>query len=342
MIKIFTDTDFLTERYRKVVFPLLFDLFYLKNEMLLQYYNFVTSLEECDIAIVPISIDRYYKENNESKLDIFVMEAKKIGKKVWLYSGGDFGITYKDADVFTFRLGGFNSKMNKNTFVMPSFINDPVVEYFENKFEVNEKTLQPIIGFVGNASGAFSKYFKEFALHVFKMIQITRKISKSDFQKFYPSSVKRYQILKRLESCEGFITNFIYRKKYRAGIIEGKVHDDTAIEYFKNIKNSQYVFCLRGSGNFSVRFYETLAMGRIPVLIDTDVRLPLSQSIDWKSHCVIIHEKEVSQIESVLLGWHNSLTAAAFLEKQIQNRNIWQNKLTRDCYFLEIHKQFSP
>lgn len=341
MIKVFTNVNYLTERYRKVVFPLLFDLFYLKNETLLACYHLVDSIDECDIAIVPISIDTYYREKKTEELDDFVKKAKQKGKKVWLYSGGDFGITYKDTDVFTFRLGGFNSKMNKNTYILPSFINDPVAEYFENKFEVNNKTPKPIIGFVGNASGGVSKYFKEFALHIFKTIQIIRNVSKSDFQKFYPSSIKRYQLLKRLENAENITTNFIYRKKYRAGINVDKVQNDTTIEYFENIRQSQYVFCLRGSGNFSVRFYETLAMGRIPVLIDTDVRLPLPQNIDWKNHCVIIPKKEVVKIESLLLNWHNSLTPTEFVEKQKSNRHIWINKLTRDHYFIAIHNKFA-
>lgn len=341
MIKVFTNVDYLTERYRRVVFPLLFDLFYLKNEALLACYQLVDSIEECDIAIVPISIDNYYRDKKTYELDEFVKKAKEKGKKVWLYSGGDFGITYKDPEVFTFRLGGFNSKMNEKTFILPSFINDPVSEYFENKFEVNEKTIQPIIGFVGNASGKPSKYFKEFALHIFKTVQIIRNVSKSDFQKFYPSSVKRYQLLKSLEKAENLTTKFIYRKKYRAGINVDKEQNDTTIEYFKNIRQSQYVFCLRGSGNFSVRFYETLAMGRIPVLIDTDVRLPLSQNIDWKMHCVIIPEKKVSKIERFLLDWHDSLTATEFLEKQKSNRHIWVNKLTRDHYFIAIHNIFA-
>src|SRR4030095_15269602 len=68
------------------------------------------------------------------------------------------------------------------------------------------------------------------------------------------------------------------------------------LEFLDNILGSDYVLCSRGFGNFSYRFYESLACGRIPVLIDTDCVLPFDFVIDWDAYCVRVPEKEVSQI----------------------------------------------
>src|SRR5262249_31017640 len=45
-------------------------------------------------------------------------------------------------------------------------------------------------------------------------------------------------------------------------------------EYVENILSSNYTLCVRGAGNFSHRYFDTLAAGRIPVLVDTAGGIP--------------------------------------------------------------------
>ena len=65
------------------------------------------------------------------------------------------------------------------------------------------------------------------------------------------------------------------------------------MEFYENMVSSDYIVCVRGGGNFSVRLYETLAMGRIPIFINTDCLLPLNKSIDWKKHVVWIEREDI-------------------------------------------------
>ena len=102
-----------------------------------------------------------------------------------------------------------------------------------------------------------------------------------------------------------------------------------------------YTFCIRGVGNFSVRFYETLAMGRIPVLIDTDCKLPLEEEINWQEHACIIKEKDIKQLPKLVAQYHNNLSEADFEAIQISNRNLWKHNLERIAYFKQIHNQFT-
>ena len=51
-------------------------------------------------------------------------------------------------------------------------------------------------------------------------------------------------------------------------------------EYFDTINNNAFTVCSRGAGNYSIRFYETLRSGRIPVLLDSDMVLPFEEDID--------------------------------------------------------------
>jgi hypothetical protein len=79
-------------------------------------------------------------------------DIKKYG-----YISGDFGLSINKA-VYTFRLSGFDSKMDANTFVIPSFIEDPYITIQKN-FNLLLNISQ--IGFVGHASNSWSKWIKE-------------------------------------------------------------------------------------------------------------------------------------------------------------------------------------
>ena len=57
-----------------------------------------------------------------------------------------------------------------------------------------------------------------------------------------------------------------------------------------------------------VRFYETLAIGRIPVLIDTDCVLPLNNEIDWYKHCIIVRNIDLDRIVDSVQTSINSLS----------------------------------
>ena len=90
---------------------------------------------------------------------------------------------------------------------------------------------------------------------------------------------------------------------------------------------------MRGKGNYSYRFYETLAAGRIPVFVNTDSPLPLPDMVDWKAHCVWVEHDEVENIGEKILMFHESLSASEFEEIQVRNRRLWQSLLTPERFF---------
>jgi hypothetical protein len=335
MIKIFTDHQFISEQNRRIIFPLLFDLCYVMNENLLNKYTLVDTLVESDIVVVPVEIGYFYRNKKQQWLHYFIDEANRLKKKVWVYSAGDFGITL-NKDVYTFRLGGFHSKQDAKTFILPSFINDPYIE-LKKEFSIIAKEPIPKIGFVGHANGSLSKWGREFFVYLYHNAKRIAKRCFFDYQSFYPSSVRRFKFLLTLQKNKWIDTNFILRNKYRAGVTSESEREYTAKVFFDNIFNNPYTFCLRGAGNFSVRFYETIAMGRIPLLIDTDIRLPIEGVISWKNHCIIASENNFIE---ALIDFHKNITDDEFVQLQINNRNLWLNYLNREAYFSEIHSIF--
>ncbi|WP_299251671.1 exostosin family protein [uncultured Lacinutrix sp.] len=333
MLNIYTDIQFLTETHRREVFPLLFDIHFLKSVKLKQHFNLIDTAEASDIVIFPIDYASFYK--HKMAFNNLLAKAKSNNKPLWIYSSGDFGFTNYIPNSYTFRLGGFDSQLSDSTFIVPSFINDPY-KVLKKDFLALNKEKQPSIGFVGHAKSGLSKYGKELFSY-FK-----RKLRKgfADKQSFYPSSINRSNYLNILSKDNGLNTNFILRDNYRAGTTTGKTKEETTLEFYNNMYTNAYTFCSRGVGNFSVRFYETLAMGRIPVLLNTDCRLPLSDTIDWTKHCVIIEENEINKMAETILEFHNSKDEGQFFKFQKNNRLLWESTLVRDKYFIAIHDAF--
>lgn len=337
MIKLYTDQTFLTEMYRRQIFPLLFDLVYKKNEELLSLYKIADKIDDADIVVFPIDYALFIKHKKSfySLLEL----AKTNHKIIWIYTAGDYGFTNYIPNSHTFRLGGFNSELSDSTFMMPSFINDPYLEHLSYGFSALKKEKQPSIGFVGHAKPGLSKYVKEYTNHLkYNIKRVFRKLL-VDRQSFYPSSIKRAHYLLKFNDSKELNTQFVFRDSYRAGAITKEQKQTTTQVFYANMFNNAYNFCIRGVGNFSVRFYETLAVGRIPILLNTDCRLPLSNAIDWKKHCVILDENIETSLEQQIIDFHNSLSETEFEALQKSNRDLWLSHLNREVYFKKVYNQ---
>jgi len=87
-------------------------------------------------------------------------------------------------------------------------------------------------------------------------------------------------------------------------------------------------FVFEVAGNFSVRLYETLLMGKIPIFVNTDCLLPLADEVDWKQHMVWVEWEERHLIVDKVLEFHKTISNEDFLELQRKNRKLWKEILT--------------
>lgn len=334
-LKIYTDFEKISQvPHFGYVFPLVEYLFK-KNERLEEFYEVVSSPQAADFLALPISVEYLFQIGQKKYYKSYLELAKQNNKKLLVFTSGDFGKTIYDDNVITIRLGGFKSKLAKDTFIMSPFFDDPVIKYNLKLYTLN-KTEKPTVGFVGHSSKGFLKWLKEFL--IFCKLNFKRLIGNNttDVQKFYPSSIKRYHFLQKIENLDSIETNFIHRLKYRAGSVSEKDRLKTTLEFFNNIQENVFTFCMRGGGNFSVRFYETLALGRIPVVVDTDLKLPFQNSIDWNKHCVLVKE-DFSDFEEQIMSFYNSISQENFIQLQLENRKIWENHFTKEGYFVTLH-----
>ena len=132
----------------------------------------------------------------------------------------------------------------------------------------------------------------------------------------------RKQIIEEINKL-GFPTNFIVRENFWGGNIWGsKVRS----EYINNTLNSDIVICLRGAGNFSYRFYETLCLGRIPLVVDTDLVFPFEDFINYNERIIKINNNKLENLSNdILLFWNGIQNYKSFQEDTI---NFWEKNLS--------------
>lgn len=115
----------------------------------------------------------------------------------------------------------------------------------------------------------------------------------------------------------------------RSGFWGGGVKKESAVSDFnKNMEKNLFGFSCRGAGNFSYRFYQTLSMGRIPILLNTDCVLPFDNFIDYNKHCLIVDVSNINDIDRAVVDYFYSKTKQELYEMEKNNRVLYENFLS--------------
>lgn len=297
--------------------------------------GFVDSIDDSDFTVLPMSWNHYRSENKLNQAYDLLQAAKQAGKKVLSWTSGDFGVRVPHHNHLTvIRTSGYRSRLPDHHKGMPVFFVDPMLRFYNsNQIIIRQKGDKPVVGFCGQAQGTWGKYARDFSRTLLRNAQYHLGMSLHETQDWYPSTLRRARILKAIEKDNRLTANFIKRSHYRAGASTLEDRRRTTLEFYDNMVKSDYVVCVRGGGNFSVRLYETLAMGRVPVFVNTDCLLPLKDIIRWKDHVVWVEEKEIGRIGDVILEFHQRLSPDEFQALQERNRQIWKQYLTLGTFF---------
>lgn len=117
-----------------------------------------------------------------------------------------------------------------------------------------------------------------------------------------------------LFSFQGSTTSMVRKRLYKAEfrradvLIEDTTHHTNWVPsanserqqraYVEITSRSHFVLCPRGGGTGSLRLFEVMQMGAVPVLLADDYVLP--EGPDWDSFLVRVPEKEIDRLPSIL------------------------------------------
>ncbi|NVK51427.1 MAG: hypothetical protein HWD85_00730 [Flavobacteriaceae bacterium] len=350
MVKIYYPEHYIP-KFREELFPLLKPFFkkvnYTNTQRINDYgvsdkdYLFVNTIEKSDVVILTMSWNYYKNQKKTDEAIELIKNSIKHKKKVISFTSGDYGVKIPFYNnLIVLRPNGYKSKLPLNHFGIPVFISDPLRKRFHtNVVSYLNYTNTPIIGFCGQTNYSSLNALKEMVRVIYRNVKFLLKIKNDLPQKVISSSLLRARILNKLKKAKLIDTNFIERKKYRAGVKTELDREKTTQEFYDNIKNTQYTVCVRGGGNFSVRLYEALAMGRIPLFINTDCLLPFFKFSFWKENTVWLESSSINNIDAILLDFHSNLDEKKMNDIFVRNRLFWEERLTLNGYFRTLFQE---
>jgi hypothetical protein len=92
-------------------------------------------------------------------------------------------------------------------------------------------------------------------------------------------------------------TYIVKRKKWHYWDKPKNIEKDSR-EYKNVLARSRFALCPRGTGPSTIRFWEALGAGAIPILIADDMTLPAG--IDWDAAIIQVAERDIEKIPGIL------------------------------------------
>lgn len=254
---------------------------------------------------------------------------EQAGIPVVVFSLGDFtdGLDFGDR-VFVLRFSLYRSSMGPRDIALPTTSEIPMPEWLT----LQGKRTLPVVGFCGKAAfasvRAWAGYFIKESLLNFKALGAPMLRAKK-IGIYWRRAMMRACLRSTLVE-----SRFIVRSSF-SGLRRTIELDPAAArrEFLQNIADSDFVLAPKGDGNYSNRFLETLSLGRIPVLVDTDAVVPLEGVIEYSKIIVRVPMNDVRNTPRYIADFYNALTNNEWEATQKLARDTYNKYLRQDAYF---------
>jgi hypothetical protein len=309
-----------------------------------QEYFQLTGLADCQVIVFPYDYSDVLNNMGVYKGEIanYSLASKQSGKPVIIFFSHDPEFREEEvkdfSNYYVFHTSFLKSKSSERIMVYPSFVNDTLTAYPASEGAESS----PSIGFCGFAPPLGLPFSKRYVKESSKLWLYRLRLHR--FIRLNYSAAYRAEALSCIIKTKKLQKNIILREfsgfDGRRGMFIGdndEFYNRIRQEYFSNLNSCNYTLCARGNGNFSIRFYETMCHGKIPVIIDSDSPLPFTGFINWEKHSVIVKENELKDIEGKILQFHFSHSGKELEDVKRGNRKIWEDYLSADGFFSKLH-----
>ncbi len=278
--------------------------------------------------------------------ELEIEAAGAAGKPILVFFDSDHDeIINWPAHCVVFRFSISRDTRRRNEFSIPTFSQDFLALNHGGVLRPREKAAVPSVGFCGYAPplgcGLSRHTARETARYLaYRLGALTRRPR-------WIAHAPRVQALRVLRRTKAVEARFIVRDQFafnRWGVLQPGGTPETSArqraEFLENLNGTDYALCARGLANCSIRLYEALSLGRIPLLVNTRGVLPYDWLVAWRRACVWVDEADLPRAGRILRDHHARLSPEEFVEQQRLGRELFERWICPEGFFAELHRHF--
>ena len=310
-------------------------------------YAMASSGEDADLLVLSIP---WKRTRSDARALAFaeseIRDAARMEKLILIFFDSDHDEPVAwPAHTIVFRFSIYADTRRPNEFSMPTFSQDFLAQRSAGILRLREKSPVPVVSFCGYAPPLGCRL----SLHRLRETarEAAYRLGLLSRRRNLIAHAPRVRALRALRRTAGIDARFILRDQFafnRWGVLQPGGTPAAAArqraEFEQNLDHADYALCARGLANCSIRFYEALSLGRLPVFINTACVLPYDWLVPWRDACVWIEERDLADIGRRLRDYHRNLTPEAFAAKQRLARELFVRWLSPEGFFRELHLHF--
>lgn len=300
--------------------------------------DIVNKPEDADYLLMPHNYFSVFKNKKYLKLNESL--ALKYNKKIIIFAYGDRDKKIKIDNSIVLRTSQYRSKLLKNEIIIPPFVENLDLNN-EVKFRDFDLSRKIIIGFAGWVSCSNlvqwikykTKIILNFILFKFGVFHSLAILQGLHF---------RRKVISILNNTNLVDKNFFLRQSYSGH--KNTIQDDPdkiRKQFISAIKDSDLALAVRGDGNYSLRFFEILSMGRIPLFIDTDTPLPLENEIDFDSFILRVDFKDLERLPEIINDFWQKNSENNFKDMQKMAKQAFKLRLSPEAFYSYLFNNFN-
>jgi hypothetical protein len=276
------------------------------------HLNLVGNALEADVILVPHDA-RYFAKNTNY---LTYLRSLSETKPLLISDRGDFPAKIKMKNTTFLRVGTEPGEKVFNTVIIPYNITSISYLPFRN-YEINPKL---------NFTGLVPK---------FSLGRTAKSFIKAPL---YPcltnASIVRRLTIKQIKKTS-LDNKIVIRDTYGgiANLVSNS--EDKREEFLNGMAESDFILCPRGDSNGSVRFYESLSAGRIPLIPDTRIKFPHSENFNLED---VIFKFSLfnSRIETDLIEFWRDLNLEKYQKIQEDLRTLYNTQYKFDVFLKNL------
>lgn len=296
-------------------------------------YTITENANEADMVLMPYS-HNIVRQWASDLLELCIAEAKKQKKLLLIDGMGDIEYTISYPNTLVLRYGGYRFSRAPNEIIMPLYADDLLEAYCGGQFQIRGKSGKAKVGFSGWAELTLQQ---EIRAVIKELPTRVRSVFNSRYGACKKGIFFRQEAMTVLNRSSDIESNFLVRRSYSghsytASDTAEKLHRD----FVNNILESDYSLDVRGDANNSIRLFEILSLGRIPIIIDTERNFPFSDKIDYESFALIVDFKDIKKLPEKIAEFHKNISQERFEQMQRNAREVYLNYFRIDALTQQI------